>query len=198
MQQSISKFRRYAAPAVCALALGACFHPAQQEAAAPSGRYGGTVVAYPVGGYGFDPYPGYYGYGYDPYPGYYGYGYAPYGYGYPGYTYVRPRVVVRPPVYLHGQTGSGSIGSPRQGQYGLHPWNGAPRTGQLRPPVAGTPLTPPPRHGSGRVAQPRPVTPPAPRPTVIQKPSVPRARTAAPRPAPHREQRPADRPERRH
>lgn len=181
MQRRISKFTKYAAPAVCTLALGACFHPAQQEAVVPSGNYGGTVVAYPVGGYG-----------YDPYPGYYGYGYAPYGYGYPGYAYVRPRVVVRPPVYLHGQTSNGSIGSPRHGQYGLHPWNGNPRAGHPRPPVSGPPVTPSPRHPTGRIAQPRPVAP-APKPTVIQKPSVPQPRTAVPRPAPHQTHQPEHR-----
>jgi hypothetical protein len=62
MQRRISKFGRYAVPGLCALALGACFHPAPQEAVAPSGNYGGTVVAYPVGGYGYDGYDGYPGY----------------------------------------------------------------------------------------------------------------------------------------
>ncbi len=180
MQRRISKFGRYAAPALCALALGACFHPAPQEAVVPAGNYGGTVVAYPVGGYGYDPYPGYYGYGYAPYG-------FPYGYGYPGYAYVRPRVIVTPPVYRRGQP-SGTVRVP--GQYGLHPWNGNARQGQLRPPMRGMPMNPP---TTGRIAHPRPVAPPPPRPTVIQKPGVPAQRIAVPRPAPRPQQ-----PEQRH
>jgi len=186
VQQRISRFGRYAAPAFCALALGACFHPAPQEAAVPSGSYGGTVVAYPVGGYGYDPYAGYYGYGY------YGYGYAPYGvpygYGYPAYVYLRPPVIVTPPVYRR-RSPVGSFRVP--GQYGLHPWSGNSREGQLRPPANGMPMLPP---STGRVAHPRPVAPPPPRPTVNQKPGVPPQRIAVPRPAP----RPPQRPERGH
>jgi hypothetical protein len=201
MQRRISKFGRYAVPGFCALALGACFHPAPQEAVAPSGNYGGTVVAYPVGGYGYDGYDGYPGYydGYSPYL-YAPYG-VPYGYGVPGYVYVRPRVLVRPPAYNQtlpgrGKTlpGSGSATRPGQDQSGLRPWNGNPRQGQLRPPT-GMPAMPPSQ--TGRIAHPRPVAPPAPpapRPTVNQKPSVPPQRIAVPRPAPRTQQRP----ERRH
>lgn len=199
MQRTISKFGRYAAPAACALALGACFHPTPQEAVAPSGRYGGTVVAYPAGGYGYDPYAGYYGYA--PY-GYAPLGYAPYGYGYAPYGYVAPRVIVRPPAYRHPQTVNGNVSEPRHGQYGLQPWNGQPRTGQLRPPVSGVPVNPSPRHAISRTVQPRPAAP-APRPTVIRTPqAAPRARIAVPRPAPpppqRAEQRPEQRPEHRH
>ena len=177
MQRTISRFGRYGAPAVCLLALGACFHPAPQEAAVPSGRYGGTVVAYPVGGYGYDPYIGYYGYGYAPYG-------SPYGYGYPAYVYLRPPVSVTPPVYRR-RSGDGSVRVP--GQYGLHPWNGNSREGQLRPPLNGMPVLPP---TTGRIAHPRPVAPPPPRPTVNQKSGVSPRRIAVPRPAPRHQQRP--------
>jgi len=180
MQQRIPKFARHAVPAIAALALGACFHPAPQDAVVPSGNYGGTVVAYPVGGYGYDLYPGYYGYGYAPYG-------APYGYGYPGYVYLRPRVIVRPPAYRYAVPGSGSVSRPGQGQSGLRPWTGNPRVGHPRPPVSVTPL---PSAPTGRIAHPRPVSPPAPRPTLNQKPGVPAARVAVPRPAPRPEQRP--------
>jgi hypothetical protein len=189
MQRRISKIGRYAVPGFCALALGACFHPAPQEAPVPAGSYGGTVVAYPVGGYGYDPYADYYGYGYAPY-GYLPYG-LPYGYGYPGYAYARPPVIVRVPAYGPGVIGRGSVSNPHEGQYGLRPWGGMPRVGRLRPPASPAPVPP---ATTGRIAHPRPVMPSAPRPTVNQKPSVPPQRVAVPRPAP----RPEQRPDRRH
>lgn len=181
MQRRMSQLGRYAVPAACALALGACFHQTPQEAPVPSGNYGGTVVAYPVGGYAYDPYLGYYGY--EPYGTPY---LMPYAYGYPGYAYAAPRVVVPAPVYRYSRP-SESTPIARGGQYGLHPWTGKPRTGQLKPPPRGFPA---PRASTGRIAHPRPPAPPAPRPTVSRKPSVPAPRVAAPRPAPQPRQRP--------
>lgn len=189
MRRRISNVLRLAGPGLCAISLGACFHPSAQEAVAPTGNYGGTVVAYPVGGYGYDPYPGYYSYGY---------GYAPYGYGYPGYGYVAPRVIVRPRIYRRRSFGSGSGSNRGSGQYGLHPWNQRHRVGRLTPPEGRGPLPSARPPVTGRMAHPRPPLPapvtPRPAPAVVPKPSAPTRRTAVPRPS----QRPPERPAPRH
>jgi hypothetical protein len=158
MQYGISRIGGLVAPFVCALALGACFHPASTASdIGPAGRYGGTVVAYPSYGYG-SPYD--YGYGYDPYLG------SPYGYGYGYRGYLSPNVIIIP----RGDRGtSGRLGANRHHQYGLRPWGDGHQPSGLRPPATRVPVGPP------RTAQPRP--PASPRTSVS-----PRAHVSPPRP----------------
>ncbi len=178
MHRHISKLGMTVGAAACAVALGACFHPAPQEAVTPAGNYGGTVVAYPAYGYGYAPYLD--AYGYSPY-GYSPYGYSPYAYGY-GYGFGPPLAVIRRPIYVRTPVGNGITPRPGGNQYGLRPWNGGQQVGHLRPP-GGAPVTPTAPGSTGRVAQPRHPKAAAarPSPVVSQKPSVPHQPTAAPR-----------------
>ncbi len=190
MRQGISKVGQCVIPAVCALALGACFHPAPPDGSlAPAGAYGGTVVAYPVGyGYGF-PYD--YGYsGYGSFGG--GYLYSPYGYG-PAYGYAPysyPYASVYSPVYLYRTPRRGRIDASQNGQYGLRPWGATHRVAIPRPPIARGPIGAflqhrqahsapmtfqlPPLRPSSATARPRPVaSPPRPQPPPEPRPAQP-------------------------
>ena len=181
MRQRILKVGQYVVPAICALALGACFHPSPPDGAiAPAGAYGGTVVAYPMDpmafGYGFP-----YAYGYDPY-GAGGYGYSPYAYGYSAYglsPYAYPSGVLYQPIYRYRVRSVGRIGARHNGQYGLQPWGG------LRSPTGGNPLGSPARP---RQAVPRPMKFALPPLRSSAVPIAPRAVTP-PRPAQPRPQR---------